>query len=87
MFRGAREVRLEEAVKADMSKVIHDQLVDIVNKAYRIGYDTAKSELVHCKDCKHYIGRWCTKFSTKQFDLNDIYKGVNDFCSQAERKE
>ena len=44
-------------------------------------------ELTRCKDCKHYTGRWCTKYSTKQFDINDIYKDDNDFCSQAERKE
>lgn len=44
-------------------------------------------QVIRCKDCKHYTGKWCTKYSTKQFDLNDIYKGANDFCSQAERKE
>ena len=44
-------------------------------------------ELIRCKDCKHYTGRWCTKFSTKQFDINDIYKDDNDFCSYAERKD
>lgn len=66
-------------------------------KEYIVSTDTAYEfemgrfeelqELIRCKDCKHYTGRWCTKFSTKQFDINDIYKGAHDFCSMAERKE
>ena len=44
-------------------------------------------EVIRCKDCKYYTGKWCTKFSTKQFDINDICKDNNDFCSMAERKE
>ena len=44
-------------------------------------------ELIRCRDCKYYTGKWCTKFSTKQFDINDIYKSDDDFCSMAERKE
>ena len=44
-------------------------------------------ELIRCKDCKHYTGRWCAKYSKKQFDINDICKADDDFCSQAERKE
>lgn len=44
-------------------------------------------ELVRCKDCKYYTGKWCTKYSTKQFDINDIYKADDDFCSMAERKD
>ena len=54
---------------------------------FEMGRFEELQELIRCKDCKHYTGRWCTKFSTKQFDINDIYKGVDDFCSQAERKE
>lgn len=44
-------------------------------------------ELIRCKECRHYTGKWCTIYSTKQFDINDIYKDDDDFCSQAERKE
>ena len=47
--------------------------------------DAAK--VVRCKDCKYYTGKWCTKYSTKQFDPNDICKDDNDFCSMAERKD
>ena len=43
--------------------------------------------VIRCKDCKYYTGKWCTKFSTKQFDINDIRKADNDYCSMAERKE
>ena len=43
--------------------------------------------VIRCKDCKCYTGKWCTKFSTKQFDINDICKAYDDYCSMAERKE
>lgn len=43
--------------------------------------------VTRCKDCRHYTGKWCTIYSTKQFDANDIYKDDDDFCSQAEREE
>ena len=43
--------------------------------------------IIRCKDCKYYTGKWCTKYSTKQFDINDIRKADDDFCSCAERKE
>lgn len=42
---------------------------------------------VRCKDCRHYTGKWCTRYSTKQCDINDICKDADDYCSDAERKE
>lgn len=42
--------------------------------------------VIRCRDCKYYTGKWCTKYSKKQFDINDICKADNDFCSRAERK-
>lgn len=45
------------------------------------------TELIRCKDCRFYTGKWCTRYSTKQFDVNDICKGADDYCSAAERKE
>lgn len=44
-------------------------------------------EVIRCKDCKYYTGKWCTKYSKKQFDINDICKDDDAFCSMAERKE
>lgn len=44
-------------------------------------------QVVRCKECKYYTGKWCTKYSTKQFDINDICMADNDFCSRAEKKE
>lgn len=43
--------------------------------------------VIRCKDCRHYTGKWCTIYSTKQFDINDIYKDDDDFCSQADGRE
>jgi len=59
-----------------------------VEEALRLAVDALRQEtVIRCKDCKHYTGKWCTKFSTKQFDINDIYKADDDFCSMAERRE
>ena len=52
-----------------------------------IGGIRKHSELIRCKDCRYYTGKWCTKLSTKQFDINDKCKDDNDYCSDAERKE
>lgn len=71
---------LEEAVRADMSKAIHDQLADIVNKAVRKGYDLAKAELIHCKDCKHWDRGRCEQNDYSKWD-------ADDFCSWAEKEE
>ena len=51
------------------------------------GYHAEYAKVIRCKDCKYYTGKWCTKFSTKQFDINDICKADDDYCSMAERKE
>lgn len=81
---------LEEAVRADMSKAIHDQLADIVNKAVRKGYDLAKAELIHCKDCKYCDGGIDEDGKPFLKCLSGrSYGGTNadDFCSWAERKD
>ena len=71
---------LEEAIKAELSKGIHAQLTDIINKAVRKGYDKAMAELTHCKDCKHWERGRC--------EQNDYSKwNADDFCSWAERRE
>lgn len=44
-------------------------------------------EVIRCRNCKYYTGKWCTKLSTKQLDINDICKADDDFCSMAERAE
>lgn len=44
-------------------------------------------QLVRCKDCKYYSGKWCKRNAISDFDLNDIMKSADDFCSSAERKE
>ncbi len=87
---------LEEAVRADMSKAIHDQLTDIVNKAVRKGYDLAKAELIRCKDCvfwKNYCrvvdgvrsDHVCSK--KRELDGTMHRTKADDFCSWAERTE
>lgn len=55
------------------------QTIEVHGKTY--------TQVIRCKDCKYHTGRWCTKYSTKQFDINDICKDDNDYCSCAERKE
>lgn len=92
---------LEEAIKAELSKGIHAQLTDIVNKAYQKGYDKAMAELIHCKDCKHrptLTDRECDAGFQYEFPdercpcqcddpwFNWMPKD-NWYCANAERKE
>ena len=79
----------EEAVRVDLSKSIHDQLTDIVNRAVRKGYDLAKAELIHCKDCKYFINsnEKCQLIETRlHFYERDKRWTEDSFCSWAERK-
>lgn len=54
---------------------------------YEKGYRTAKSEIVRCKDCKHYVtntellGNVCNRLFTV-FPMES-----DDFCSYGERKD
>lgn len=75
---------IEEAIKAELSKGIHGQLTDIINRAVRKGYELAEAELVHCKDCKHHKGYNCDRLYGFQdaFTVKD-----DDFCSRSEREE
>ena len=65
--------------------------VEFIESYIKVGNDYQwhdnHGELIRCKDCRHYTGKWCTIYSTKQFDINDIYKDDDDFCSHAERRE
>ena len=40
---------LEEAVKSDLDKLLEEWKKYI----FLLGYETAKKEIVYCKDCKH----------------------------------
>ena len=75
---------LEEAIKAELSKGIHAQLTDIINKAVRKGYDKAMAELTHCKDCKHWQ---CDDEETYCDELGIFGTDMNSYCSYAKRKE
>ena len=43
-------------------------------------------ELIRCKDCKHFTGKWCILNSGKEFDPNDRLVNGEGFCAWAERK-
>lgn len=43
--------------------------------------------VIRCKDCKYYNGKWCKRNAISDFDLNDVVRSVDDFCSSAERNE
>lgn len=44
-------------------------------------------ELIRCKDCKHFTGKWCILNSRKEFDPEDRLINGDGFCAWAERKE
>lgn len=52
---------------------------EIIN--LEIALDKAKSELVRCKDCKHYDGKWCLLLDMVNSDMGDW------FCGYGERKD
>lgn len=57
---------------------------------YKQGIKDAQSEIVRCKDCKHWREHKYAK-ETKRYipfcGLNAIYTKSDDFCSRAERRE
>lgn len=57
-------------------------LKESLRKQYEM-YD----QVIRCKDCKYYDGKWCKLHAISYFDLNDVMKSADDFCSYAERKE
>ena len=66
---------------------------------YKKGYDDAMAEIVHCKDCKHWMPYdwmfsevWQSKniadYPEDEIGCNycDMAMKANDFCSRGERK-
>ena len=51
------------------------------------GYGEYVKELIECKDCKHFTGKWCIVNSRKEVDPEDRLVDGNGFCAWAERKE
>ncbi len=80
---------IEEAMKAELSKGIHAQLTDLINKAVRKGYDMAKAELIHCKDCKYWWKENALCAHPKSCDGNVccVECDADFYCAWAERKE
>lgn len=60
----------------------------LIDRSYKAGYEKAKSEIVHCKDCKYASpnGNYgCTVYHFKRYETHEMKP--DDFCSWAERKE
>ena len=49
--------------------------------------DGELTELIRCKDCKHFTGKWCVLNSRKEFDPEDRIVNGEGFCAWAVRKE
>lgn len=47
----------------------------------------SKADIIRCKDCKHFTGKWCILNSRKEFDPEDRLINGDGFCAWAERKE
>lgn len=90
----SRADRFDFTLDEETEKRLYELLTDMdTRKTDRFwiqdkrGYHAEYVKVIRCKDCRHYTGKWCTIYSTKQFDINDIYKDDDDFCSQAERSD
>ena len=82
----------EYGIDTSGMKLFYDESLEFEIPMNSISKDTLAKliggvPIIRCKDCKYYTGKWCTKYSTKQFDINDIYKADDDFCSMAERRD
>ena len=55
---------------------------------YNKGYQDAKAEIIHCKDCKHHWTHKCMdSMPTEWCDLDQTFYDSNrDYCSLAEER-
>lgn len=53
--------------------VTWDDAIQAIKRAH-----TVESEIIRCRECKHYDGRPC--------GIVDWYNTADDFCSRAERR-
>ncbi len=70
---------LEEGMKES----IDDYFAAILTNAFNLGYETAKSEIVHCNECKsltHSPHKWYCPVNKRVVEREE-------FCCWAERKE
>ena len=58
---------------------------DSFNSGYACGMEAAQPKIIRCKDCKHYTS------VTAHCEIRGkglyLIRGMNDFCSRAERRE
>lgn len=77
---------LEEAVKRDVDK----SLEEWAKYFYSLGYEAAKSEIVHCKDCKYWPNKAITYASADPYlesYPHCFHQDGNWYCGDAEKEE
>lgn len=70
-----------------------------VEKAFELGREDGKTEIIHCRDCKHWLPHYQLGFDEDNNEYHDyckklipedeyyaFYRNADDFCSRAERK-
>ena len=79
-------MNLEETIGKDL-----DSLLNIWKESiFELGYQTAKKDIIHCKDCKNNktnscaMSRWM--YSYNEPIVKESWNTLYDFCSRAERK-
>lgn len=70
---------LEEAVR----KSLVTSVKRLMEKSYTIGYESAKNEIVHCKDCRWWKTLGCAMQTIEERGIPE----ESDYCSYAEREE
>ena len=89
-MQAQRENQVYQAIQNIGVDVDKEELLKALSydrNQYEKGYRAAKSEIVRCKDCKHYVtntellGNVCNRLFTV-FPMKP-----DDFCSYGERKD
>lgn len=63
----------------------HDATEQAYRNGYEAGYNAAKDEIVHCKDCVYSY--FVSQYSKCECSRLGILLFSDDFCSFGERKE
>lgn len=70
-----------------MKELIFNITDELLDNTVIVALTKSGKELIRCKDCKHFTGKWCILNSRKEFDPEDRLVNGEGFCAWAEGKK